>query len=172
MEIIKITKKGLSKNEWRKVLKVFKNSGVVVYPTDTAYALGGIFDNKKVISKVLKIKNRKDKKFTPNKYWPGPLSIVVTKQYAVRVPKNKFTQELARKVNKPLLASSANITGKKPTYTIKEVLKQFENKKCQPDLILDGGKLKKIKPSTVVLFEKNKLKIIRNGSIPTTDLFA
>ena len=39
---------------------ILKKGGVIVYPTDTAYALGGIFDNKKVIKKILKIKKRKD----------------------------------------------------------------------------------------------------------------
>ena len=48
---------------------------------------------------------------------------------------------------------------------IKEVLKQFENQKIQPDLVIDAGNLKKSKPSTVIDLTDKKIKILRKGEI-------
>src|SRR3989344_2663155 len=88
--------------------RVVRDGGVIVYPTDTAYALGGIFNSPSVIGRILQIKQRQDKKFTllasslqqvekffrltaaqkklAEKHWPGPLSLVVSGRFAVRVP--------------------------------------------------------------------------------------
>jgi len=168
-------------------IKILKGGGVVVYPTDTAYGLGGIFNKKKVVSRVLKIKNRTNKKFTvicsdllqakkffklkpsemilAKRYWPGPLSIAVSFQFAIRVPKNKVARELAQKVGQPLIATSANLSGKKDQYLALAVFKEFKNKKHQPDLIVNAGRLKTVKPSTLVKIVKNKVVVLRQGPV-------
>lgn len=180
MEIVKPSKIGI-----RKAVAVLRRGGVVVFPTDTAYGLGGIYNSKKVINKILKIKKRKDKKFTlvasslaqieknfklnsaqkklARKFWPGPLSVVVSKNYSVRVPKNKFVQSLARQVGKPLIATSTNLSGGSTLYDAKKIIKLYKNKKHQPDLIIDAGKLPTKKTSTIVKVYKKDLKILRQG---------
>lgn len=182
MKIVKPNKIGL-----KKAVEILKQGGVIVYPTDTAYAMGGIFDSKKVKEKILRIKKRKDKKFTliasnlnqveknfkfstlqkklARKFWPGPLSIVVSPRFAVRVPKNKIAQDLAGRCKKPLIATSANISGTKTLYNSKEIIKQFKDKKNQPDLILAGGNLKKRKASTIVKVNSTRFQVIRPGEI-------
>ena len=159
-----------------------------MYPTDTAYAMGGIFDNAKVVKKILQMKKRKDAKFTliasdirqvekffplnkfekklAKKYWPGPLSLVVSRKYAVRVPKNALARELARIAQRPLIASSANISGKNPPFSIREFLKQHKNNPNKPEYMLDCGKLIRKKPSTIVKVNIiGTIKIIRKGEI-------
>src|SRR3989344_4494166 len=96
----------LSQKDIDLAVTILKKAGVIVYPPDTAYALGGFFNSAKVIKKVLKIKGRRDDKFTlvassisqvkrffklnalqkklASRFWPGPLSIVVSSKYAVR----------------------------------------------------------------------------------------
>jgi tRNA threonylcarbamoyl adenosine modification protein (Sua5/YciO/YrdC/YwlC family) len=192
MRIVKPNKIGV-----HQAVATLKQGGVIVYPTDTAYALGGIFNSTKVTKKILKIKKRKDKKFTliassltqvekffklnslqkkiAQKYWPGPLSIVGSSRFAIRVPKNKIAQALARQVGKPLIATSANLTGNQTLYESKKIIKQFsarggsaaggKNKKNQPDLIIDAGRLRKRRTSTVVLVEKGKIKVLRKGPV-------
>lgn len=182
MKIVKPTKSGI-----KQAVAVLKRGGVIVYPTDTAYGLGGIFNSKKVTSKILKIKKRKDEKFTiiassqsqvekffklnsiqkklGKIYWPGPLSIVVSDKFAIRVPKNKISATLARRVGKPLIATSANLTGERTLYDSKEIIKQFEAKKNKPDLIIDAGKNKKIKTSTIVQVKNKEIKVLRQGSV-------
>ncbi len=41
-----------------------KSGGIVIYPTDTAYAIGCAFDNMPAIRAIMKLKGRKDVKFT------------------------------------------------------------------------------------------------------------
>lgn len=188
--------------------KILCQGGTIVYPTDTAYALGGIFNNKNVIKKILAIKKRKDDKFTlisssqnqvekffplntharklAKKYWPGPLSLVVSRKYAVRVPDNIIARKLAQLARKPLIATSANIHRKKTPYNIKDVLRFFlrggqcAKKRCRifftivknirqgqelPDCILDAGTLPKRKTSTIVEVSGSRIKVIRPGAL-------
>lgn len=187
MKIIRIHKK-ISLRVLQEIGILLRSGGVIVYPTDTAYAIGGAFDNKKVIKKILQIKKRNDTKFTliasdirqvekffplhtfekklAKKYWPGPLSLVVSKKYAVRVPKNACARELARVAQRPLIATSANISGKNSPFTIAVFLKQHKNNPNKPECILDYGKLIRKKPSTIVKVSvAGTIKIIRAGAI-------
>ncbi len=192
MKIIRVHKK-ISLKVLQEIGILLRNGGVIVYPTDTAYAMGGIFDNAKVIKKILQMKKRKDAKFTliasdirqveklfslntfekklAKKYWPGPLSLVISKKYAVRVPKNACARSLARIAQCPLIASSANISGKDSPFSIREFLQQHKNNPNKPEYILDYGKLIRKKPSTIVKVNTiGTIKIIRKGEIPMLHL--
>lgn len=158
---------------------------IFIYPTDTAYALGCPFDDKKSIRKILKIKKRRDRKFTliasslaqvkkffelnplalrlAKKYWPGPLSIIVNDRFAVRVPDCQMARDLARRFGKPLIATSANLSGQKENY----ICPKMKN----VDWRIDLGRLEKVKPSTIVDCRQNKIKIIRHGPINPTISF-
>lgn len=88
----------------QKALEVLNNGGVIIYPTETSYGLGGDFFDQKVVNKIYKIKQRdKNKalpvlvsdlkiasslvKFSPlstdlaRRYWPGPLTLVLPYRY-------------------------------------------------------------------------------------------
>ena len=188
MEILKPNKIGVAE-----AIKVLRAGGVVVYPTDTAYALGGIFNSPKVITKVLKIKKRSDRKFTlvaaslyqvekffklnqpekklARKFWPGPLSIAVSTQFAVRVPKDKIARELARGAGRPLIATSANISGNQTLYDSRIIIEQFIDEKFQPDLVVAAGKLSHKKTSTIVEVSEGKIKVIRSGSVKIKNFY-
>lgn len=182
MDIVKVSPQVITK-----AAKILKHEGVIVFPTDTAYAIGGIFNSPKVVKGVLKIKERTDEKFTVvaadirqvekffklnkiarslgKKYWPGPLSIAVSKKYAVRVPDNGVARRLAKLAGAPLIASSANISGLAANYSIGALLKNFRHKKNQPVLVINAGRLKKNPVSTIVAVKNNKIVVIRPGSI-------
>ena len=81
------------------------------------------------------------------------------------MPKSLVARQLAQLAGRPLIASSANISGQKSAYDIKLVKAYFNNQKIQPDLALDAGRLKKIETSTVVKVSKNKVKILRIGAV-------
>lgn len=168
----------------QQVIKILKKGGIIVYPTDTAYAIGCKFRNKKGIKRILKIKKRKDQKFTliasslaqvnryfelntcqikiAKKYWPGPVSIVVSPQFSIRVPKNNMARSLAKGANEPLIATSLNISGKPAIYDLKKINKNIFFKNI---FVLDKGPLTKRKTSTIVQCSRKKIIIFRQGEI-------
>ena len=159
-----------------------RDGGIVVYPTDTAYAIGCVFDEVKTVKSILRIKGRTNTKFTlicsslyqvekffdlnpcqwrlAREHWPGPLSIVVSPRFAVRVPDQPEARSLARRVGKPLIATSFNKTGQPELYNLDQVEIPSE-----VDAVVDIGKLPRRKPSTVVECKDNQLIIHRQGSI-------
>jgi len=88
-----------------------------------------------------------------------------TGKIGIRIPKNKIALELVKKLGWPITATSANISGQPDNYSTEDIMEQFKNKKYQPDLILDGGKLKKVRPSTIIDLTHDKPKLIRKGPI-------
>ena len=104
-----------------------------------------------------------------------------TNTLGIRRPKHKLALDLAMLLRKPITTTSANVSGQPNCYSVAEVKRQFEPKlphprlrlrreaagrllswkergvlsgrKPKPDFYLDGGKLRKTRPSTVVLIE-------------------
>ncbi len=114
------------------------------------------------------------------KFLPGPLTLVLTmkckfpkeltfgsKKVGIRIPDNKITLEILKKVKIPIIATSANISGKKNSIDVKTALSQIGNR---VDVILDQGRCKYNKPSTVVELAKDDVKIVREGVISKKEL--
>jgi len=110
--------------------------------------------------------------------WPGPLTAVLKPKtnllsglcqkkstIGIRVPKSKLLLQLIKKLGQPLAESSANISGRPALTKIKEVIRQFENKKIKPEVILDAGNLKPSLASTVVDFTKRLPTVLREGPL-------
>ncbi|PIU42674.1 MAG: threonylcarbamoyl-AMP synthase [Parcubacteria group bacterium CG_4_9_14_0_2_um_filter_35_11] len=125
----------------------------------------------KAAQKIAKI-TQKGKNFL-RKVWPGQVTVVLKRKgglklygvaketIALRIPNFKPLNQLLELINIPLTATSANISGKLPSSNIKEVLKQFENKKNKPDFIVKAGNLQKRKPSTIIDLTKRPPQILR-----------
>ncbi len=114
-----------------------------------------------------------------DKYWPGPLNIIgpirsdspIVDQcghsgtQAVRVSSHPFCATIARRFGKPIVASSANVSGKDAAYSIKEVQDAFADRPDKPDCIIDGGDLPELPPSTTVKIDGDEIEILRQGSV-------
>lgn len=121
------------------------------------------------MAKNLALVDKEQEKFL-RKVWPGKITVVlkrgkiklygVRKQtIALRIPKYKLVNKLLGKINRPLVGTSANISGKPATTKIKEVLKQLKNR---PDLIVDAGNLPKSRPSIIIDLTAFPPKILRS----------
>ena len=154
-------------------VRAIKEGDVLICPTDTVYGLVCLASDKKAVERLYKIKNRPRNKLIPvfvsdikmakkiakidskqekylKKVWPGPVTVVFHyKKPGIRIPNHKFVLSLIKRIG-PLAESSANISGKPASTKIKEVLRQFEGRKHQPDLAIDAGNLPKSKPSKVI----------------------
>jgi L-threonylcarbamoyladenylate synthase len=112
---------------------------------------------------------------------PGPFTIVSEGKHRVtrgieaengtlgiRIPDNKYISDLIKILSKPITATSANLSGRTPNYSIQSFLRPLSNKKKEMiDLIVDAGKLPKNKPSTVIDATESEIKILRRGDLIT-----
>jgi len=95
--------------------------------------------------------------------WPGKYTFVLNKNngkgtIALRIPKYKFLNGLLKKINKPLVQTSVNISNNPPLVKIKDIIKQFNKIDV---LFIDGGNLKSKKSSKIVDLSDEKQKLLR-----------
>jgi L-threonylcarbamoyladenylate synthase len=112
------------------------------------------------------------------KIWPGKVTAVLKAKsnsglvsllfgdkntVGLRIPNYKLVSDVMKKMNRPLIGTSANISGKPASTKIREVKKSFKNKNPQPDFIISVGNLPNGLPSTVINLSRKKIKILRKG---------
>ena len=79
---------------------------------------------------------------------------------AIRLPKHKFLNDLLKKINRPLVQTSVNISGEKSLTYIKDITDEFQ-KDRRITLIIDGGNIRNAKSSKIIDLTKEKLTILR-----------
>ena len=126
---------------------VLKNEEVIAYPTEAVFGVGCDPDSETAVGRLLTLKPYiDDSMLTPAQRetifsaWPGPVTFVFPAQpttprwltgrfdsLAVRVTDHPLVVELCLAFGKPLVSTSANLTGMPPCRTTEEVLAQFGN---------------------------------------------
>lgn len=173
--------------------------GVVMHPTETCYGLAVDVRNPQALEKLYKLKGRDANKpvsimvadlamarkygeFSKKalelaeKYWPGPLTILVPRSknllenfnknrdfVAIRCADHKFSQELVRAFGSPITTTSANLAGEAPLYEADVSI--FGELAELIDLVVDGEKIPFTKPSTIAKVVGDKIEIVREGSL-------
>lgn len=109
------------------------------------------------------------------KFLPGPLTLILPSKnnlpkqlnpddkVRIRIPDNGIALEIIKKSRVPMTATSANLSGGKDSITASVAVKQIGDR---VDLILDAGRCKYRKGSTIVKIADKKIEIIREGVIP------
>lgn len=173
----------------------------VAIPTETVYGLAAMITKTKAIKAVFEMKNRplshpliihvaQDWDINElvedlpeyaqqliNKFWPGPLTLVLPAKkdkinplitggqstVAIRCPAHPLTQKLLQRLDAPVVAPSANPFGKiSPTMAV-HVQDAFNEHKLT---ILDGGRCRLGIESTIVdATNPDSYKILRHGLI-------
>jgi len=110
-------------------------------------------------------------------FWPGPLTLVLNSKknavnplvnagqnsIAIRAPKHDLTQQLLRKLNRPLVAPSANPFGQISPTTALHVAASFPQ---EDFLILDGGRCDVgIESSIIQATDPNGYAVLRPGTL-------
>ena len=114
------------------------------------------------------------------RFWPGPLTLIGiarlelpieltlgTQTIGVRLPADESVRALVRVCGGALTATSANISGKPPALSAKDVEHYFPQ---GIDLIIDGGEATATQPSTVLDLSKPEPKLIREGAVTREEL--
>ena len=176
----------------KEICEHLKNNGVIVYPTDTLYALGALaFYHEKAIMKVFELKKMQSRVLSvafpdfaaarkyadvPQEFshiFPAPLTVIAHSysrwnyvtlhdKMAIRIPANETALELLRECG-PLTATSANIHNG-PNLTLQEIKETFGDEV----LIIEGEEPKYMEPSTIV--DVIERKVIRAGAYPVHEI--
>lgn len=179
--------------------KTIQQGGIVAFPTETVYGLGADAQNEEAIKKIYAAKGRQsdnpliihiaDKNdlvkiakdipdwvhILTDKYWPGPLSIVLKKQEfisdvvtagldsaAIRMPDNVVALELIKRSGRYIAAPSANKSGK-PSPTKAEHV--FNDLQDSVDVILDYDNVSIGLESTVIDGRGKYPVVLRPGAV-------
>lgn len=115
------------------------------------------------------------------KYWPGPLTVVgeykngsdtlakgvvaADGTVAIRVTTHPLLISITEKINRPLVATSANVTDQGNCYSGDDVVKQFSERTEQPDIFLNYDVLPKRPPTTIVRVTTQGCTVLRQGEL-------
>jgi L-threonylcarbamoyladenylate synthase len=117
--------------------------------------------------------------FLAAQFWPGGITLVLSKRdslpahlasgstIAVRIPNHPTSLTLLELLAKPLIGTSANISGQPPALTADEVRQQLAGR---IDLIIDGGRCPGGKQSTVLDITREPPVVLRQGIVPSHEI--
>ena len=183
----------------RLAAKIIRGGGLVAFPTETVYGLGCDALNPEAVARVFEAKQRPS--FDPlivhiaarasldllvetisldahrlmDAFWPGPLTVVLSKRrsvpdivtaglhtIAIRMPVDLAAQALIREAGVPIAAPSANPFGYVSPTCAQHVLDGLGDR---VDLILDGGLCPIGVESTIVAMNGTWPELLRPGSV-------
>jgi len=174
--------------------EILRSSGVVAFPTETVYGLGVVVGDRAAEKELRGLKERPDEPFTVmiaepadvksfvkavpraakrlmEKFWPGPLTLVIPsgrrETVGLRCPDCAVASDLLRKVGSALYVPSANPRGRAPARTVEQVLEYFDGK---IEAVIDARVPLSGEPSTVARVAKERIEVLREGRISREDL--
>lgn len=184
-----------------KAVSVLQAGRIVVHATDTCYGFACDIFNKDALKRLYKLKQMPEDKpvsilvadivmaqkygvfnkkalALAQKYWPGPLTIVVKRKktlpeflnpglatIGIRMPDHALSLALSQNLDRPITTTSANISGRPSPYSVSAIRAQFKNSKSKPDFIIDSGVLPRNPPSTIIDLSQKTPCVIRRGEI-------
>ncbi len=177
--------------------EILHSGGLVAFPTETVYGLGANALDERAVARIFDVKSRP--RFDPlivhiadidwigrladrfpsrarklaDRFWPGPLTLVLPKTTAVpdlvtagcptvalRIPRHPVAQALLRSADLPIAAPSANPFGRISPTSAAHVREQLGD---AVDLIIDGGPCHIGIESTVVEVTEDRVVLHRFG---------
>jgi L-threonylcarbamoyladenylate synthase len=184
--------------------EIIKRGGIVAFPTETVYGLGADAFNPLAVARIFEVKRRPSfdplivhvanpadvkklvKEIPSNakklieRFWPGPLTVVLLKEedipdivtaglptLAIRMPSHPMALSLIKESNSPIAAPSANLFGYLSPTTAEHVREQLGD---QVDLILDGGACPIGVESTIISFLEERPRLLRPGGVSLEEI--
>ena len=179
--------------------EILKKGGLVAFPTETVYGLGGDALNPEASARIYAAKGRpsdnplivhiadmealkvlasevpEKARLLADRFWPGPLTMIMPKSdavpyattggldtVAIRMPSHPTAYELIRSSGVYIAAPSANTSGRPSPTTAQHV---YEDLNGRIDMIIDSGKVDIGLESTIVDLTGEIPTILRPGYI-------
>ena len=198
---MKIEQAGFSSGDVERVAQILASGGVGIIPTDTVYGLAALAAHDGAVRRLLEIKGRPAGKPPPvqisnvadadrltfagepdavalmEKFWPGPLTLVLRRREGIdlpfqeseslglRMPDNDFCLRLIDAAGF-LAVPSANRSGEPPPASAEEVAREIVG---LADFIVDGGVCGGGVESTVVDLT-GELQVLREGAVTREEI--
>ncbi len=199
---------GNSEKDIKTAADFIKDGGVVAMPTETVYGLAADALNGDAVAKIFAAKGRPmdnplivhiadvsdidrlnlvaefpdNAKKLADKFWPGPLTIIMKKSsaipsevsagldtVAVRLPSHKVARRLIEESGTALAAPSANKSGSPSPTTAQHVMSDLSG---SIDAVVDGGKCDVGVESTVITLATPTPRLLRPGLITVEQIQA
>lgn len=136
-----------------------------------------VFSNFQLINQLVKISNQQ--LAILKQFLPGPFTIILPSKHnvnkllesetgtlGIRIPMYRYIEVLTNTFKKPITATSANLAGRSPHYSVESLLSELTGKQKELiDLVVDAGTLPRNKPSTVVDLSIDNVRILRQGDM-------
>lgn len=177
-------------DEVKKAVKVMKEGGIILYPTDTVWGIGCDATNAEAVAKIYALKRREDSKsmlclvdsmarvahyvaeipdiaydlteladkpmtiIYPDACGVAPNLIAEDGSLGMRITSEKFSKYLCGALGKPVVSTSANISGEPAAACFSEISSEIKD---GVDYIVDFRRSdrEKKQPSSIIKLEKN-----------------
>lgn len=188
------------------IVSCLRKGNLVAMPTDTFYGLAVDPVNLSAVEQIYQLKTRQKHKplsllisslsqayalardsdhmldRLADKFWPGPLTIIVragsklplrvtahTGNVAIRVPDAAIPRAVVERFGLPITATSANLQGQSECTHAAAVRDQIGDR---IPLIIDGGPTGRSQPTTIVDLSlgNGRWEVLREGAIPTHEV--
>lgn len=203
MTVVINMRDGLDERKIRIAARFILEGKLVAFPTETVYGLGADALNEKAVRRIFKAKGRpadnplivhiadlsdlkklaleipKEAKLLAERFWPGPLTLVLPKgeevpyvttggldTVAVRMPAHPIALALIR-ASTPIAAPSANISGRPSPTLAEHVVEDFYGR---IEVIIDGGETRVGVESTVIDLSSERPILLRPGGLPLEEI--
>lgn len=170
------------------------DGGLVIIPTETVYGIAVAVDNHDAVERLYALKKRdkskplirlichfgevwpelvKEDRVTRKlalRYWPGALTIIMGEDklsQAYRLPNDNIALAVIDYAKKPVCATSANISEDASPSRFEDIPQEILD---NIDVAIDAGDCHFGLASTIVKSVKNKVEVIRAGSISEDEL--
>lgn len=197
----------LFREDLEQAAALLRNGGLVGVPTETVYGLAGNGLDEAAVRRIYEVKGRPEvkplalmvsgaeemerycedvpqaAKALAERFWPGPLSIVLKARtdvvpeivraggetVSLRCPDHAMTLQALKLAGIPFAAPSANPSGSPSPKTADEVLSYFNG---QIDAVIDGGPCGLGRESTILDMSRVPYRILRQGALAAEEIRA
>lgn len=197
-------KTAIIKENIEQAAELIQAGELVAVPTETVYGLAGNGLDAAAVEKIYEVKGRPQikplalmipdsgkmelycedvsaqAKKLAERYWPGPLTIVLKAKslvpeivraggetVALRCPDHSLTLKLLNEASLPLAAPSANPSGEPSPKNAEKVIEYFDGK---ISAVIDGGECGIGTESTIIDMSKTPYRILREAALPEKEI--
>jgi len=203
-EVVKVDVNNIDHSVLKRASALIREGNLVAFPTETVYGLGANGLNCTAVKRIFEAKGRPsdnplilhisdvkelDKLIISipenavklmNRFWPGPMTMVLKKSplvpevvtagldtVAVRMPDHEIARLLIKYAGVPVAAPSANLSGKPSPTSADHVIEDLMGR---VEMIIDGGDVSIGVESTVIEVSQTRVAVLRPGGVTVENI--